>query len=391
VKESVVNDWKDKFENDVLVAYVVVVKDTVTPAPKDLRKFLEDRLSHYMIPSIFLFLDHLPMTSTGKVDRRALPLPENSEVLSETVYQAPRTEMERHLVQIWENVLETTPVGVQDDFFDLGGYSLLAVSLFYQIEKLTGQTLPLSTLFQASTIEKLANVLNENEAENLIKTLIPIQISGTKPPLFIVHLIGGNVLSFAELPKLIGLDQPLYGLQSVGLDGRENPVDNIQEMAARYIEEIQLFQPRGPYFLAGGCMGGVVAFEMARQFQANGQSVAFLGIVESWLPDVSEEPETWDFESGPRMTYFIKAVKSQILILKNTAFKEWLAYGVKKLKVIAQMGRTLDVYKGETATRHRDIVLFANQKALANYVPKPYSGRITYFLASGRSVLLSGQ
>lgn len=386
VKENVVIAWKDKFENDILVAYVVVVEDTVTLTPQDLRKFLEDKLSHYMIPSIFLFLDHLPMTSSGKVDRRALPLPEDSRALEETVYQAPRTEMERHLVRIWENVLETTPVGVQDDFFDLGGYSLLAVSLFYQIEKLTGKTLPLSTFFHASTIEKLANVLNEDIARNPMKTLVPIQVSGTKPPLFIVHLIGGNVLSFAELSKLIGKDQPLYGLQSVGLDGRENPIDNIQEMASRYIEEIQLFQPRGPYFLAGGCMGGVVAFEMARQFKAKGHSVAFLGLVESWLADISEVPETWNIEPGPRMAYFIKAVKSQILILKNTAFKEWFAYGTKKLKVIAQMIRTLDVYKGNTATRNRGIVIFSNQKALSNYVPKPYSGKITYFLASGRSV-----
>ena len=164
--------------------------------------------------------------------------------------------MERHLVRIWENVLETTPVGVQDDFFDLGGYSLLAVSLFYQIEKLTGKALPLSTLFQASTIEKLAKILSEDAFPTSTNALVPIQLSGDKSPLFIVHLIGGNVLSFAELSKLIGQDQPLYGLQAIGLYGQEKPIDNIQNMATRYIEEIQLVQPRGPYFLAGGCMGG---------------------------------------------------------------------------------------------------------------------------------------
>ena len=105
-----------------------------------------------------------------------------------------------------------------------------------------------------------------------MRALVPIQTSGNNPPLFVVHLIGGNVLSFAELSKLIGQEQPLYGLQSIGLDGRENPIDNIEEMAARYVEEVQLIQPRGPYFLAGGCMGGIVAFEMAQQLRVQGQT-----------------------------------------------------------------------------------------------------------------------
>ena len=388
VRETVAMVHADKFGNSMLVSYVVKNSGDVMLSTSELREFLEERLPAYMVPSAFVFLDALPLTATGKVDRHALLPPEDSRPLLDKPYVAPRTDMERQLVGIWEKVLETTPVGVQDNFFDLGGYSLLAVSLFYQIEKLTGRALPLSTLLHASTIEKLAEVLSRDEVRLPMKAVVPIQPSGNIPPLFVVHLIGGNVLSFSELSKMIGREQPLYGLQSIGLDGQENPIDNIEEMAARYVAEVQLIQPHGPYYLAGGCMGGVVAFEMAQQFRAKGQHVAFLGIVESWLPDLDEEPQAWNFELGPRMTFFIKGVKSQVWILKDTAFKEWMAYGVKKLKVLAQMIRTLDVYQGNKVTRNHDLVLHANERALSTYLPNPYAGKITYFLASGRSVPL---
>ena len=386
VKECVLTVRNDKFGNAILVCHVVMNAEIVTPTSQDLRAFLEERLPHFMIPSTFVFLDHLPLTRSGKVDRLALPVSEGSRFLDETRYVGPRTRMERALVVIWEDVLEMNPIGVQDDFFDLGGYSILAVNLMYQIEKLTGRTLPLSTLFRARTIESLAEVLVEDNASSPMKALIPIQAAGNNPPLFFVHLIGGNVLSFAELPKFIGQEQPLYGLQAIGLDGQEQPIDNIEEMAARYIEEIQMTQPRGPYFLAGGCMGGVVAFEMAQQLRAKGQQVAFLGLIECWLQDFGEESKLWDFDPGPRVTYLIRAVKSQIRILKETAFPQWVSYGAKNLKAVAQMARTLDVYRGDKAARNHDIVLQANQRGLSKYRPKSYGGRITYFLASARSV-----
>ena len=386
VKECVVEVRKDKFENDNLVSYVVTKEDVLTPTPQDFRKFLNDKLPHFMIPSAFVFLDHLPLTLSGKVDRLALPVPEDSRHLDETRYIAPRTAMERTLVRIWEDVLEVSPIGVQDDFFDLGGYSILAVDVMYQIETLTGRTLPLATLFQARTIESLVEVLIGEKASPPIKTLVPIQPAGNKPPLFFVHLVGGNVLSFAELSKVIDQEQPLYGLQSIGLDGRDKPIDNIEKMAARYVEEIQLFQPRGPYFLAGGCMGGVVAFEMAQQFRAKGQRVAFLGMVDSWLPDLGETNSKWDFEPGPRVAYLIRALKSQMPILKETPIYEWFGYGVRKLKVLAQIAGTLDVYRGNRAARNHDMVLHANQRAFSKYWPKSYGGRISYFLASARSV-----
>jgi len=385
LKECVVVARKDKFEHDVLTAYVVATDNIHPPTAKSLREFLVSRLPRYMIPT-FIFLDVLPLTPSGKVNRQALPPPEEIAAVPQTNYQSPRTGLERQLVQIWEEVLQRTPIGIREDFFDLGGYSLLAVSLFQQIEKITGQTLPLSILFQASTIEKLAEAINKNIDQTPLKSLVPIQPAGHHPPLFIVHAIGGNVLTFATLPKLLGDEQPIYGLQSIGLDGRERPLNTIEEMAARYIKEIQLLQPHGPYFLAGGCMGGVVAFEMAQQFKGNGQTVAFLGLVESWLPDLFEESKGLDLELGPRVAYLVRGIQKQREIFKKLSPKEWLAFSRKKLNVITQMASNLDVYKGNKAHQHRDFVFHANQQALSLYVPKPYSGKIIYFLAAKRSL-----
>ncbi len=385
VKENVAVVGKDHLEHKVLTVYVVAKDSAHPPTSQNLREFLVEQLPRPMIPTTFVFLASLPSTPSGKINRQALPQPEAVAPLNQVEYQAPRTELERQLVQIWEDVLQKSPIGIREDFFDIGGYSLLAVSIFQQIEKLTGQTLPLSILFQASTIEKLAEAIGNNVKQPSLQALVPIQTTGTHPPLFIVHAIGGNVLTFAPLPKLLGKDQPIYGLQSIGLDGQERPINKIEEMAARYIQEVQIIQPRGPYFLAGACMGGVVAYEMAQQFHAHGQTVAFLGLVESWLPDLFDEPETWDFAMGPRVNYLVRGLQAQKEILKNLSGKDWLAFGRKKLKVIAQMASNMDVYKRKT-DQQRDFVSHANQQALSTYVPKPYSGRISYFLAAKRSI-----
>ncbi len=386
LKESVVISRKDKFKHDVLTAYVVAQDSMHQPTSTSLRDFLMIRLPRHMIPTTFVFLDSLPLTPSGKIDRHALPPPEEIVTLPQTNYQASRTERERQLVKIWEDVLQKTPIGIRDDFFDLGGYSLLAVSLLQQIEKVTGQTLPLSILFQASTIEKLAETIDKNIDQTPLQSLVPIQPDGQQSPLFIVHAIGGNVLTFATLPKLLGDEQPIYGLQSIGLDGREKPLRRIEEMATRYIKEIRILQPHGPYFLAGGCMGGIVAFEMAQQLTAKGQTVAFLGLVESWLPDLIEDSQPFDFELGPRMAYLMRGIQAQCEIFKNLSPKEWLAFSRKKLKVIAQMASNLDVYKGNKAHQHRDFVFYANQQALSTYIPRSYSGKVTYFLASKRPI-----
>lgn len=194
----------------------------------------------------------------------------------EGIYVAPRNSLEFQLIQLWSEILGIKSIGVKDNFFDLGGESLLAMSLFAQIEKRFGQALPLTTLLQAPTVEQLAKILNQEVNSVSWSSLVPIQPNGTKPPLFCIHGQQGNVLNFRKLSKYLGSDQPCYGLQAKGLDGKELPYFRVEDMAAHYIQEIRTVQPKGPYFLAGNSMGGTIAFEMATQLHKQGEKVALL-------------------------------------------------------------------------------------------------------------------
>ena len=195
-------------------------------------------------------------------------------------FKAPDTELQRQLAGIWQHLLRVDRIGIRDDYFDLGGDSLLAVQLFSQVHKLTGKQLPMVTLFEAPTIEKLAAILSRNGWQAPWQSLVPIKPGGSRPPFYCVHGVGGNILEYLDLAKYMDQDQPFYGIQALGLDGKQ-PNLTVEEMAAHYIEEVVAFQPRGPYYLGGSSFGGLVAYEMARQLHAQGASIAFLALFDT--------------------------------------------------------------------------------------------------------------
>nr|WP_306464213.1 non-ribosomal peptide synthetase [Corallococcus exiguus] len=197
---------------------------------------------------------------------------------SETTEVAPRDDMERELVALWEELLGVRPIGVTRPFFDLGGHSLLAVKLMARIRERFHRELPLAALFQAPTVETLARLLRQ--APEVFSPLVPIQREGSQRPFFCVHPVGGNVLAYAALAKQLGPEQPFYGLQSQGLDGSRPPLDTVEAMAALYVNAVRTVQPHGPYRLGGWSMGGVVAFEMARQLQARGETVELVALID---------------------------------------------------------------------------------------------------------------
>lgn len=197
---------------------------------------------------------------------------------------APQTEVEQQLAHLWAKVLRRKTIGVRDNFFDLGGNSLLAVQLFSQIEQTFGKHLPLTTLLEAPTVEQLAAILQSTQKATPWTPLIPIQTGGTKPPLFCPQGAGGNVIVYRKLAQYLGGDQPVYGLQARGLDGREDPYTWIEEMATDYIRHIRTIQPHGPYFLAGLSSGGRVAFEMAQQLRAQGETVGLVAMFDTYGP-----------------------------------------------------------------------------------------------------------
>jgi amino acid adenylation domain-containing protein/non-ribosomal peptide synthase protein (TIGR01720 family) len=284
VKEAVVELYT-KEDNPRLAAYV-----TLTTAVGDvsgvLRRWLKTRLPEYMLPASFTVLDKLPLTPNGKIDRKALPAPGACEIGKH--YRAPRDTVELQLAQIWENLLEVHPVGINDNFFELGGHSLLAVKLMSRIQHVFERHLPMATLFQGKTIAELASVIRQHDIT--WPTLIPIQPQGCCSPLFCLPGAGGNVLYFHSLAAHLGKDQPCYGLQPPGLDGKNAALDTIEVLAADHLGEIQKVQPRGPFYLAGHSFGGKVAYELARQLEQRGETVALLAVLDS-PPPASQRKE----------------------------------------------------------------------------------------------------
>ncbi len=282
IPQAVVIATEDLPGNKRLVAYVVTSDKSLTT--KQLREFLTQKLPEYMVPSAFVTLDTLPLTPNGKVDRKALPAPDG-EITREHEYVAPRTPSEEIIANIFASVLGVQNVGIHDNFFELGGHSLLAVRLMSEIQQQFQKNFPLVTLFQNPTIEQLTSLLRSSvNVSNSI--LVPIKTNGNQPPLFCIHPVGGNVLCYADLARHLDRDYPVYGLQSLGLDGQQQPLTDLEEMASHYIEAIQQIQPQGPYHLIGWSMGGVIAYEMAQQLEAKNEPVALLTLIDSYAPTV---------------------------------------------------------------------------------------------------------
>jgi thioesterase domain-containing protein len=213
-------------------------------------------------------------------DRQAQPAAILTTGIPEREVAAPRDELESQLIQIWERVLGINPIGIGDNFFDLGGSSWLAVRLFAEIESVTGIPLPLSTLLEAATVEELAESLRRQQEPAPWSPLVVIQSSGTKQPFFCVHGAGGHILLFDKVARYIGPDQPFFAFQARGIEEGQEPFTCIEDMAAYYVKALREAQPEGPYLLGGYSFGGMVAFEMAQQLRAQNQKVALLVIID---------------------------------------------------------------------------------------------------------------
>ncbi|HWK09929.1 MAG TPA: amino acid adenylation domain-containing protein, partial [Vicinamibacterales bacterium] len=268
-----------------LVAYVVPERGR-TVDQDALRAGLQQRFPMYMVPSAFVVVDELPLTPQGKVNRRALPIPEGATAPAASAPEAAheRAPLEAMLIDIWERVLEQRPIGRRDDFFDLGGHSLLAVRLLSQIRQRLGVDLPLATMFTARTVEALADELLRDEERRALSTLMPIQTEGSSSPLFCVSRPNVNALGYVFLSRHLGRDQPVYGLQSHLRDASREPYTQaeFEKTAADYIAAMRTVQPHGPYFLIGNCEGAHIAFEMCRQLHAQGEQIGMFAVLDAW-------------------------------------------------------------------------------------------------------------
>ncbi|MEO7323233.1 MAG: amino acid adenylation domain-containing protein [Dokdonella sp.] len=280
--------------NKQLIAYYRACSSTeaycVDIPANSLRAHLQETLPPYMIPSAFVSLTTIAKTPSGKVDRRALERLAPVVAASER-YAAPRTAIEKQLVDIWAEVLQLAPsaIGTDDNFFDIGGHSLLAVRLMAKTTRHFGRLLPLAALFTAPTISTFAEFLADHAA-SAAGILVPIQSGGGWAPLFAVPGAGGNVLSMHPLSRALGAQQPFYGLQSVGLDGIAPPLQSVEDTAMANIAAMRKVQANGPYRMLGHSYGGIVAFEMARQLMEQGEEVASLTLLDSFAPAPDARP-----------------------------------------------------------------------------------------------------
>lgn len=386
VAEGAVTVSEDKFGDKRLTAYFVPVKGMdITVA--ELRDSLRQKLPEYMLPAMFVTLESLPLSPNGKVDRRALPAVEEIKADWEAGFVAPRDNLELKLAKIWERALGIRPISIDDNFFDLGGHSLLAVRLFAQIEKLFGRNLPLATLFQAPTVRQLAQVLREEGGPAPWSSLVPIQPNGSKQPFFCIHAAGGNVLEYRDLARLLGPDQPFYGLQARGLNGEDEPHTSIKDMAAHYLKEIREVQPEGPYLIGGRSSGGTIAFEMACQLAEVGERVALLALLDTYPAGYFKLlPGSRD----GRASRNARRIQSHLSNLRQLGIDEQVKYLMEKLSYVPAKAkhklfrRAYKIYQriGRPLPAVLKNIEELNFAAVKDYVPQVYQGRAALFLAN---------
>jgi thioesterase domain-containing protein/acyl carrier protein len=414
VKEAAVVAREDAHGDKRLVAYVVAAHGERFLSVGELRAALMKSLPAQAVPSAFVFLDSLPTTPNGKVDRLALPDPPAERPPLDSVCLAPRNAVEERLARIWENVLGVEPIGVRDNFFELGGHSLSAARLFAGIEEVFGKSLPLPLLLQAPTIEQLAAALQQEGREEPGTFLIEIQAKGSRPPLFCVETLNAGI--FVHLARHLGPEQPCYGLHPLGLARSRKLRVEIEALAARYLEEVRKVQPEGPYFLCGMCTGGVLAFEMARQLKECGDEVAFLALLDTF----STRPRRFGYDTSRALAAALNAVRQWLNRRLFRPAGEFIAHqlrrSVKHVRNLSQLAldgqmayirqlaarraariqaaaslarraeseRRLNKYL-QQLNRYTVALLNASVSASRRYRPRPQRGRLILFLASETS------
>jgi amino acid adenylation domain-containing protein len=369
-------------DEQIIVAYIVPNRTEINIDA--VRSFLKTKLTDYAVPSAFEILTALPLTPNNKLDRKRLPEPSYDRA---TVVP-PRDALELQLTQIWEKALGVQPIGITDNFFDLGGHSLIALQLFAQIEQVWNKRLSWGILFESSTIAEIADIVRQDEVSTAWSPLVLLKSGKNKPPLFFLHALGGTLFGYYDLVRRLGEDRPIYGLQSQGIDGKQQPLERVEDMASYFIKSIQTVQPHGPYFLLGYSFGGLVAFEIARQLAELDERVEFLGLVDIRSPIVPKDTmsvkkwlnlhlgELKKLEFKDRIKYFTDKVTHRVAIKTKGYAEEYKNMMTKKLS-------GFEMFKPELLN-----VLESNLQATKNYSPQVYQGNATLFWCEYQSLYI---
>jgi thioesterase domain-containing protein/acyl carrier protein len=372
------------------------LKTAAEPLVPAVRAHLRERLPDFMIPTAFVVVDALPLSPNGKLDVRSLPSPAEHAWLQEAS-APPRTPVEQALAGIWQRLLGVEAVGLDDNFFEVGGHSLLAVKLFGEIEQTFGRKLPLSTLFRAPTLGRLAEAIGAAAAAPSASALAVLHPHGSRPPLILIHGVQGDVMEYRELVKGLGPDQPVYGIEALDAGQSGTVLRTIEQLAKGYVEALRQHQPTGPYFLCGYCWAGALTFEIAQQLRRKGDEVALLAMIDAGCPGHRRRRRPRHGGNGrpKRSTRILRNLKRlpemdwttvpRFLWDRTLRLATELA-GVTAFRLSARLGRALF----PAFQARRQTYLYAARA----YRPREYPGRLTLFrgssdgTVSGREALL---
>ncbi|HYC70106.1 MAG TPA: amino acid adenylation domain-containing protein [Opitutaceae bacterium] len=380
-----------------LVAYVSG-RDGLPPDAAVLRLHLQEKLPEFMVPAVIVAVPVIPLNANGKIDRSALPAADVTAASGRPPLVAPRDPTETALAAIWEKILGVSPIGIHDTFFQLGGHSMAGVRLFARIEREFGVRLPLASLFEAPTVAQLAARIRSPRPAAAASSLVRLRTAGTQPPVFFVHGAGGgNLWIYTNLVPHLPADQPVFALESRGMRGLPE-FASVEEMAAHYVQEVRGVQAHGPYYLAGYCFGGNVAYEMARQLEAAGEPVGLVALLDASAANSSYQQLPWWRPSFHAR--FALNTADWLRGFLSQPVREQLRFASRKGRLLGQRfgNRLLGRDRGMTVEEVIDTSRFpewelelwqAHLRAIERYRPRPYGGRVTLFRTRGHPFLCS--
>ena len=359
-----------------LIAFVILKPDT-SVSVAELQELLRRRLPDYMVPTAIVFVDSLPRKPNGKIDFKALPFPETKPEKSTGRLATPRNDTERKLRDIWEKSLGVRPIGIDENFIELGGDSLHAVQVMALVAKEFGRDLRPATLFEAPTIEKLAAFLRGSSVKQTRGSLLPVRQEGSRTPFFWIH--GDH--SYAVLPRHLDDDRPIWGLDHQGQNGTRVEHTEVKTIAAYYLSEIRKVRPHGPYLIGGYSFGGIAAFEVAQTLRREGEEVPLLFILDSSCPGDFPDPEK-PGKSPRQMPEHLHPARKAVRRVK------WMVWDVRDWFI--DLGKwwwckcSLALDRPLPPTLRTFYILTTYHKARHRYDPQPYPGDVVYVNCSLR-------
>jgi thioesterase domain-containing protein/acyl carrier protein len=292
------------------------------------------------------------------------------------------------LIMIFEQVLQQAPIGEDDDFFDLGGDSIQGINLMLEIEKVTGHALPVTLLYDAPSVARIAALLTKQSSPPQCPCLVLLRNTrGSKPPLFLIHDVTGDVLIFRDLGRRLPIDWPIYGLRARGLENGEAPVADIEEMARDYLAQIRTVQPQGPYFLGGFSLGGIIAHEMANILRDQGQRIGWLGMFDTMVLRHQLAPIDRLAHDYGRIARKLRELGRLPRSERRTRLTRLFQRLVLRCPRDVSVYANLSAYAGNPAiVANMSRIHAAGMSAVSTFRPRHFPGEVSFFLAQVRDV-----